>query len=500
MPTPLSRFTVAVAVLAIAAPPSRAAAQQTPRGASPQVLTLDDAVRIAERESQSVRIARAGSDRAAGQQLQARSQLFPQIAGSLSYQRSLQVQFQEIAKRVGSGNNSSSSGGSGSDTSSNGGDNSFAALSRVFASPSTMILGVTATQTVYAGGRLSAGIAAADAGVRAADLGARAARAQLVYDVAEAYFDAQVADQLLAIADSSLAQTERALRQTQLARDVGNTAEYDLIRARVQRDNTQPGVIGARTQRDIAFLRLRQLLKIPPDRPIALATRVDALAPAATTQLRATANVVAVPDTSAGARISVRQAQENVRAQANLLTSARGQRLPAVSLSTNYQRFAYPSSGIFEDRLRYYFPNWTVSLGVSMPLFTGGRQRGDEMVAEANLVEARERYQQTLDGAVLDAQVARAQLDQAESRLAATAGTDEQAAKAYSIAEVRFAEGIATQLELTQARVDLETSRANRVQAARDVALARLRVALLNDLPLGATLTTSSAPAGAGAR
>lgn len=90
MPTPLSRFTVAVAVLAIAAPPSRAAAQQTPRGASPQVLTLDDAVRIAERESQSVRIARAGSDRAAGQQLQARSQLFPQIAGSLSYQRSLQ--------------------------------------------------------------------------------------------------------------------------------------------------------------------------------------------------------------------------------------------------------------------------------------------------------------------------------------------------------------------------------------------------------------------------
>jgi outer membrane protein TolC len=75
-------------------------------------------------------------------------------------------------------------------------------------------------------------------------------------------------------------------------------------------------------------------------------------------------------------------------------------------------------------------------------------------------------------------------LVQAEAELAASAGTDEQAARAYAIAEVRFAEGLATQLELSQTRVDLETARAYRVQSARDVALARLKLALLRDLPL----------------
>jgi outer membrane protein TolC len=244
-------------------------------------------------------------------------------------------------------------------------------------------------------------------------------------------------------------------------------------------------VIAARTQRDVAFLRLRQLLHLPSDQPLALSTPLDESVPVNANDLRAAGNILPIADTSVAGRTSVRQAAELVNVQESQLKITRGQRLPAVSLSTNYQRFAYPS-GVFEDKLRYYFPNWTVSLGASMPIFTGGRQRGDQMVAEANLAEARERYHQSVLGAVLDAQIARAQLEQAQATLIASAGTDEQAARGYAIAEVRFTEGIATQLELAQARVDLETARANRVQAARGLALARLRVALLSDLPLGA--------------
>lgn len=478
-----STFKHFVVLCALAALPAAVSAQQR-TAASAMPLSLADAVRLAERESESVRIARAGAQRAGGQQLQARSQLYPQVTGTASYQRALQLQFEEISKRV-SSDDTSSTGGTGG--TSNG--NSFAdsPLARVFASSNTMVLGLTASEVLYSGGRVRAGIAASEAGVRAADLATRATRAQLVYDVAQAYYDAQVAERVLAIADSSLAQTERAFRQTQLARDVGNTAEYDLIRARVTRDNTRPVVIGARTQRDIAFLRLRQMLHVPPGQPLALTTPLDENVPVNAGELRAAGNILPLADTSIAGRTSVRQAAELVHVQESQLKIARGQRLPAVSLSTNYQRFAYPS-GVFEDKLRYYFPNWTVALGASIPLFTGGRQRGDQMIAEANLAEARERYHQAVQGAVLDAQVARAQLEQAQATLLASAGTDEQAARGYSIAEVRFSEGIATQLELAQARVDLETARANRVQAARGLALARLRVALLNDLPLGVAL------------
>jgi outer membrane protein len=468
----------AFAALLLAA--SSLAAQQTPQPQQPGItLSLADAVRLAENESEAVRIARTGGVRAEGQFLQARSGLFPQITGSASYQRALQLQFEEISKRLGSGG--------GSDTSSDGGGNAFAdsPLARVFASPNTIVLGVNGAQTLYAGGRVRAGISAADAGRRSADFGLRAARAQLIYDVAEAYFNAQVASQLLIIAESAFVQTERTFAQTQLAREVGNTAEFDLIRARVQRDNARPAVIGARTQRDVAFLRLRQVLNLPLDRPLSLTTAIDTT-PSAPVVLRgANELVLATPDTATASRTVVRQMEEAVRAQEQQLKVVRGQRLPSVQLSSTYQRFAYPAKGtVFEESIKYYFPNWTVSLGVSMPFFTGGRQRGEQLVAEANLADARDRYQQTREGAALDTRIALAQLEQAEAAFAASAGTDEQAARAYSIAEVRFSEGVSTQLELTQARIDLETARANRVQAARDVALARLKVALLRDLPI----------------
>jgi outer membrane protein TolC len=106
------------------------------------------------------------------------------------------------------------------------------------------------------------------------------------------------------------------------------------------------------------------------------------------------------------------------------------------------------------------------------------------MVAQANYAEAQQRLQQAREGAELDARVAVNQYEQAQAAYAASVGTDEQAAKAYAIAEVRYKEGISTQLELDQSRTQLQQARINRVMAARDFELARLRLALLSDLPI----------------
>ena len=130
--------------------------------------------------------------------------------------------------------------------------------------------------------------------------------------------------------------------------------------------------------------------------------------------------------------------------------------------------------------------NWTVTVGASMPLFTGGRIRGENVVAQANVAEAKARLQQTKELASLDARQAVAELQQAVATLAASGGTADQATRAYNIAEVRFKEGLSTQLELTESRLLLQQARANRAQAARDFQVARLRLTLLKDLPLGA--------------
>ena len=500
-----SRRLLAVAALALAAP---LGAQPTPAAqpATPVALSLEQALELVAERSEGVRIATAGVERANGQLRQARSQLFPQLTGVVNYQRTLQSQFEAISNAT-SGDDGP--GEPADDTAAN----PLEGISRIFASENTVTLGLQFSQSLFSGGRITARARASDAARRAAQVGVSSATAQAKLDVTQAYFDALLADRLVAIAESSLVQTERTLRQTRLARQVGTTAEFDLLRAQVTRDNQRPLVLQARTQRDAAMLRLRQLLEVPTDRPLSLTTTLESdvprLVPAANVaeaplpaRVDAPVNVdavlaeravppallaeaVAATDTTTLQRAPVRQAMENVRAQEQLLRVARGERLPAINVTSLYQRFAYPIGGV--PGLNEFYPNWTVSVGLSLPLLAGGRIAGATQEAEASVTEARAQLRQAEELAALDAQLIVDQLEQAAAAYAASAGTAEQASRAYRIAEVRFSEGISTQVELDDSRLLQQQALANRAQAARDLNVARARLAFLADLPLGAS-------------
>jgi outer membrane protein TolC len=469
-------------------------------------VSLEDALRIGARISHTVKTAEAGVLRAQGGQYQARSQYLPQLNGSLSYQRILQSQFAAIANSADttSKSGSGSSGGSGSSSS---GTTEISALSKIFAAPNTMILGVTLTQNLFTAGRASSAVQGARAARTSAEIALDAARAQVSLDVAQAYFDAVASDKLVEIEDSTLAEAERTLQQTTVSQQVGAAAEFDLLRARVARDNQRPVVIQAQSNRDIALLRLRQLLGIPLAERIALTTAIrdDGVADSVVAPLQLNqpitipgANRGLVPDTSVSSRSSVRQAEANITAQQYALRAARWERLPSAQVSSTYQRYGYPADANFAGNVfGTYYPNWTVSFGLSLPLFTGGKLTGDRMVAEANVAEARQSLEQVKELAALDARTALAQLDEAGASYAASVGTDTQAARAYSIAEVRFQQGISTQVELEQSRTQYEQARLNRVLAARDLEVARLRMALLKDLPVAsATAGTSGTTSG----
>jgi outer membrane protein len=527
-----------VAAITIFAPTLRGpqpleAQQPTPArttGANPVVtprsLSLDEALRVAERESESIQIARAGVDRARGTQQQARSQYLPQLSGSLQYTRTLRSQFsvlqnsqpepgpevppapardtttyfQPCTRYLATGAAQAerlagleafaqcSSGGGGIDFTKVG-----------FGAPNQYQLGLTGSWNLFTGGRISAQNAAAAASSRSAGIELTAQRAQLKLDVAQAYYDAALADRLVDIADSSLVQTEEALRQTTLARQVGNQSEFDLLRARVTRDNQYPPLVQARTARTLTYLRLKQLLNVPYSDSLVLTDGIVEVEEAANVKVSAstgqradlaamvfaiTDSIVQRTDTNSEERATVRQLGESVTAQEAQRRVARAEYLPSLNLSTSYGRVAFPQGGV--PNWNQFVNNWTVTLGASMPLFTGGRIRGENTVARANVAEAKARLQQTREFASLDSRQAVAQLEQAVATLAASGGTADQATRAYNIAEVRFREGLSTQLELTESRLLLQQARANRAQAARDFQVARLRLTLLKDLPLGA--------------
>jgi outer membrane protein len=471
-------------------------------------LTLDEAVRAGESQSEAIRIARAGVQRAQGQQYQARSQRYPQLNGSASYTRTLASQF-------------SSAGGSAPaiDTTKPApppspcdqyllgptattaerlagledasrcalGTNPFSSFGSLgFGAKNQYNLGLSVSQNLFAGGRIQAQNAVANAGRRSAEIELAAQRAQVRLDVTQSYFDAALADRLVALAESSAVQTDNVLKQTQLAKTVGNVSEFELLRAQVSAANQRPIVIQRQSDRDVAYLRLKQLLNIALDTPVQLTTAVDDV-----TAINSALEAAGLGgDTSATSRATVREAAAAIDAQRGLLKVAKAQRFPTLALTSQYGKVAFPLSNFPQSG--DFRTNWTVGVASQVPLFTGGRIRGEQLVAEANVREAQARYDQLREFAALDSRVTLSNLSQARSAWLASLGTAEQARRAYSIAEVRYKEGISTQLELNDARILLEQAVTNRALAARNLQVARVKLAILPDLPLQTTGATQS--------
>ncbi len=183
------------------------------------------------------------------------------------------------------------------------------------------------------------------------------------------------------------------------------------------------------------------------------------------------------------------QAGNDVQQSEAGIRVARAQRLPSVSVSSAYGRVAYASVPRFGE----FRTNWTIGAAASVPIFTGGRIKADELTARANLVESRARHQLTQELSALDEAATRLELANARAAWESTAGIVQQAQRAHEIAELRYREGLSTQLELSDARLLLQQAQNQRAVAARTVQLARVRLALLPDLPLSAA--TSASPA-----
>ncbi len=495
---------------------ARAAGQTAASGptVATRVLTLDDALALADPTSELVSIAEAGVTRAEAEERRVRSEWLPQLSASGGYDRALASEFEgvfgaagpacipftldpqaslearvtEIERALEDCPPTASPFGDAA------GDDEDLALP--FGRANTYRANLTFSQNVYTGGRLAAEQERARLGRANAGLALTSTRAQLALDVAEAYYDALLSDRLVTIAEATLLQAEETADQVRQQREAGRVAEFDMVRAQVTRDSQRPEVIRQRNARGLAYLRLKQLLDLPFDTDIRLvSTLEDAVLPPPAARL-AEAIVSAESGRSADrVRTVVTQAGNDVQQREAGVRIARAQRRPSVAITSSYGRVAYPSGVPLPADFR---TNWTIGASAQVPLFTGGRIKAEETTARADLTETQARLQLTRELATLDDASVRLQLANARAAWEATAGTVQQAERAYEIANLRYREGLSTQLELSDARLLLQQAQANRVLAARAVQIGRVRLALLPDLPLtttGAVTTQQAQPA-----
>lgn len=455
---------------------------------APLRLTLDGAIQRALGSGNDVRIAEAGVRQASGQVTQAWASALPTIRASLTYQRTFASVFQNL--------------GSGAGMPTFSPDTTAALATRVryletnaqyaafqglggmfsetgFGSPNTYVAALTLSQTLFQGGKVGAGIAGANAYERAARAQLDETRRDVTYRVKQAYLNALYAERLVDITEASQAQVNEQLHRVELNHQVGSSADYDLLRAQVEAANQEPLVIAARNGRDVAFLEVKRIVNLPADDSLEL-TSMLLLTPADSLPRVDFAAL----DLDPAGRASIEAAQANVEFRRAAVRVYHGDYYPSVTLSSSFGGQAFPS-GTFPQYSQFH-RDWTASLVVSLPLFDGLKTHGVVEQAQADLSRAQAQLSQTEAGVAIEIEQARAEIVRALALVAARHETVGQAERAQHLATVRYSNGIATALEVSDARLALEQASVNEAQATRDylLAIAALERAVGHPVPL----------------
>ncbi|HCE40424.1 MAG TPA: multidrug transporter, partial [Alcanivorax sp.] len=144
--------------------------------------------------------------------------------------------------------------------------------------------------------------------------------------------------------------------------------------------------------------------------------------------------------------------------------AARAAFFPRISLTASAGTASSELSGLFESGSKA----WSFSPSVSLPIFSGGRNKANLDVAEVRRDRNVVRYEQTIQTAfqeVADALAARDSL--AEEERAQSALVD-ATARSLTLAEARYREGADDYLAVLDARRELLTARQQRVSVTLD--------------------------------
>lgn len=314
----------------------------------------------------------------------------------------------------------------------------------------TRQVGVEADQTLYAGGKISAGVDLAQHQRDAEEAKLHVTEQGVLLDAARAYMDVLQAQAVLKLEGSNEHVLQQAEEQAQANFDNGEVTHTDVDQAKARLAGTQATLIQAQGALATAQSAYERIIGSVPDalqQPTSL-TGLPASQPEALAQADRNYTVLA-------AEASASAAESN----ADIASSALK---PSLVLSAQYSTAKEPQF-LFE-----HLDTRSIALNFSMPLYTGGaltsQMHAAAHDAESNrqlLMDARRAARDQVISAWQSYQTATAGLAAIEVQIAA-------AQSAYDGVEAEYQEGERTTLDVLNAQQELLDAQVNEVRAKRD--------------------------------
>lgn len=321
--------------------------------------------------------------------------------------------------------------------------------------------GLTFELPLYIGGKLHANMKLARLKADEAKALLSGARWQVRFNVIAIYAANQAVDHAIDAYEEQVNTLDKTLEHLKLMVDSGKRPNVDLLKmvetleeARAELANANADQVHARAMLaallDRPIDQLFQLDPFPPQFPQAPAADVD------------WSNLLATSSTSRAAELRVGQAESSKHI-------ARSEFLPKVSFRGNLLGHRAPSVVGAEE-------TWELTVGVSLPIFAGGRRIAAYQSATARQRAAELAGAQTQRQLEVDLQSSLARLTASNSELSAAMKRVDASREAARIESIRYETGAGTIEDFLRAQTHATAAKAMLAKAEGDVLITAARI------------------------
>ena len=293
---------------------------------------------------------------------------------------------------------------------------------------------------------------------------ARSSRIALQSEVKKSYYAVLLANDSYRVFKQSYDNALENYEDIQRKFDQGVVAEFDLIRADVRVKNTEPNVLQADNARTLALRRLKVLMGVALDAPIACEGGLNDFE-------RHLFGDYLSTDTTLTQNTDLKQLDLQTRQLQGTLQLRKFDYLPTLSLTGMYQWNAM--SNDFKFKNYRWNPYSVVGLSLNIPIFSGGNKYYKIKETKITLEQMELQRDDVHRNLKLAVQQQMDNLTTCVKRYDAARKGVDQAERGCLIAQKRYDTGAGTLLEVNDADFALTQARLNQNQAVYDYMVAK---------------------------
>lgn len=315
-------------------------------------------------------------------------------------------------------------------------------------------VGLTATQILYAQGKVSSGTKIAKSFRRVSELSLENTKISVRFNVEQAFDQMIYLDSALQILEASKAQLEEHINYVRQAQASGLATELDVVRAEIQLDNLNSSLAKTQKDREVARNALLNTMGLAWNDDVSFSG-----------ELRdPTVENYPIPDTSMATirskRKELAQLNESEQMYQYNINIAKGDYKPTLVLggSITYQN---GKNRVF----KWDAPDWDeniskqIYLNFSMNLFNGMQTRENVAMAKTNLRSTQIQKEAAERGIKLEMESAMNTLNDALGQISIRKRQVELATRNYELTEAAYKVGKDTQLNLLDATMELRSAK-----------------------------------------